>query len=152
MQTRRDPWILSGGGDVEEIVTELGKRQFLLTDVRAKQAVRVFASRWAMSYLRGPITLAEMDPLLKQQGTWYEQEGMDDLTEAAVVNYAPPLAAETPIIFGQPSPGVARPSVLLRNRLSVQRVTLDLYREIEECWKFPIYAKPTKSFMLEFDI
>jgi hypothetical protein len=33
---------------------------------------------------------------------------------------------------------MAKPSVVVRNRFSVQRVTLDLYREIEELWRIPV--------------
>ncbi len=54
---------LADGRDADDAVAGLGKREFLLDDVRAKPRVRFFSSRWAMSYLRGPVTLVEM-PLL----------------------------------------------------------------------------------------
>jgi hypothetical protein len=130
---------LADGRDADDIVAALGKRQFLLTDVRARERVRVFGSRWAMSYLRGPVTLAEMDPLLERQDSQTEKdEATEKAVENAIVRHAPPLAAETPVVFQQGSSGEARPCLLVRNRLSIQRATLDLYREIEECWRFAI--------------
>ncbi len=51
-------------GEVDRQVASLGKRQFLLVDVRSDGPPRAFASRWAMSYLRGPLTVGEMRPLL----------------------------------------------------------------------------------------
>jgi hypothetical protein len=45
---------LDDGRDPDDLVASLGKRQFLLLDVRAKKRVQLFSSRWAMSYLRGP--------------------------------------------------------------------------------------------------
>lgn len=50
--------------DPDHVVASLGKREFLLYDVRASERIRTFSSRWAMSYLRGPVTLSEMSPLI----------------------------------------------------------------------------------------
>jgi hypothetical protein len=130
---------LPDGRDADEIVAGLGKRQFLLTDVRAKQRVQTLGSRWAMSYLRGPVTLAEMAPLLETAAT---EAGASEASEASTgadaATQAPPLAAEISIAYDEDGYGMARPSVVVRNRLSVQRTTLDLYRELEETWRFPV--------------
>jgi hypothetical protein len=130
---------LPDGRDAHAIVTALGKRQFLLNDVREKMRVRTLGSRWAMSYLRGPVTLAEMDSLIERQADKFAKNAVDDaVTEPVVGSHAPPLAVEIPVAFGSGSTGRASPSVVIRNRCSVQRATLDLYREIEEVWRFPI--------------
>ncbi len=47
----------------DRTVATLEQRQFLLAGARVG-APRVIASRWAMSYLRGPLALAEIKPLL----------------------------------------------------------------------------------------
>jgi hypothetical protein len=125
--------------DADDIVAGLGKRQFLLMDVRAKQRVRTFGSRWAMSYLRGPITLTEMGPLLDRQGVVGEQKAaVEDKTEVGSRDQAPPLAAAVAVAYDRDASGLASPSVVVRNRFGVQRTTLDLFRQIEEVWRFPI--------------
>jgi len=121
--------------DADDIVAALEKRQFLLTDVRGKQPVRTFASRWAMSYLRGPVTVAEMGPLLEEVEQATEVE---DDTVADIIPKPPPLAAAVTVAFTEDGSGMASPSVLVRDRFSVQRTSLDLYRELEELWRFPV--------------
>ncbi len=126
---------LPDGQDADDIVASLGKRQFLLTDVRDKQGVRTFASRWAMSYLRGPVTLAEMGPLLEktEQATEIEEKGA-----AGTLPKAPPMAANVPVVYAADAAGLATPSLLVHDRLSVQRATLNLYRELNEWWRVPV--------------
>ena len=128
---------LPDGRDADDIVAGLGKRQFLLTDVRAEQRVRVFGSRWAMSYLRGPVTLSEMGPLLERQVVDARPKTAAS-TGAGSARQAPPLAAAVSVAYSDDGIGMASPSVVIRNRFSVQRTTLDLYREVEEVWQFPV--------------
>jgi hypothetical protein len=45
------------------MVSGLAKRQFVLHDVREKGPV-VFTTRWAMSYLRGPLTRDQVEQLV----------------------------------------------------------------------------------------
>ncbi len=55
----------AGGTDVAELdraIGALGKRQFLLVSAKAN-APRLFATRWAMSYLRGPLTKEQVATL-----------------------------------------------------------------------------------------
>jgi hypothetical protein len=131
---------LPDGGDADDIVSALGKRQFLLTDVRAKQRVRRLGSRWAMSYLRGPVTLTEMGPLLDRGlGKVAPKEPIETRKRGATsASQAPPLAAAVSVAYADDGSGMASPSVVVRNRFSVQRATLDLYRELEEVWRFPV--------------
>jgi hypothetical protein len=51
---------------------------------------------------------------------------------------APPLASAVPVSYAEGGSGTASPSVLIRNRFSVERTSLDLYRELEETWQFPV--------------
>jgi len=131
---------LPDGSDADDIVAGLGKRQFLLTDVRAKQRVQKLGSRWAMSYMRGPITLAEMGPLLDRHigGVAPEEPIEGPKRAAASASQAPPLAAAVSVAYADDGSGMASPSVVVRNLFSVQRTTLDLYRELEEVWRFPV--------------
>ena len=131
---------LGDGRNADEVVASLGKRQFLLTDVRAKQRVRTFSSRWAMSYLRGPVTLTEMGPLLRKpdEPTDAPPDRPKPSAGRDSRSHAPPLAASVAVAFAADGEGLAAPSVLVRNRLSVHRTTLDLYRELEELWNIPV--------------
>ena len=55
----------AGGTDVAELdraIGALGKRQFLLVSAKASQP-RLLATRWAMSYLAGPLTKEQLERL-----------------------------------------------------------------------------------------
>ena len=57
---------LPGGIDkpeLERLISGLGKRTFLMRNVHDEIPV-VFRTRWALSYLRGPLTLAEIGTLM----------------------------------------------------------------------------------------
>ena len=76
LQTERDKMrvleglegLEAGGGfdrrDLDKIVSSLGKRVFLLHNVHEPEPV-VFHTRWAMSYLRGPLTRQQIRRLMK---------------------------------------------------------------------------------------
>ena len=49
-------------GAIDRMISGLGKRQFLLHNTREPEP-SVFSTRWAMSYLRGPLTREEVDRL-----------------------------------------------------------------------------------------
>jgi hypothetical protein len=52
--------------EIDRIITGLGSRVFLLHSVHADGPV-VFNTRWAMSYLRGPLTRLQVRDLVRQQ-------------------------------------------------------------------------------------
>jgi hypothetical protein len=59
----------SGAVDVgafDAVIGDLGKRQFVLSSTKEAQPA-VFTTRWAMSYLRGPLTRAEVGSLMEGQ-------------------------------------------------------------------------------------
>jgi hypothetical protein len=72
LQTERDKLrileaLTSASGDIDvdefdEIISGLGKRTFLLHNTR-DTAPTIFTTRWAMSYLRGPLTRDELSKL-----------------------------------------------------------------------------------------
>ncbi len=56
---------VQGGSDmktIDKMISGLGKRQFLLHNTREPEPV-VFSTRWAMSYLRGPLTRQDVKTL-----------------------------------------------------------------------------------------
>ncbi len=52
--------------DYSKLITRLGNRVFLMHNVHDKGPV-VFTTRWAMSYLRGPLTLPQVRELMKDR-------------------------------------------------------------------------------------
>jgi hypothetical protein len=129
---------LPDGRDADDIVAGLGKREFLLTDVRSKAGAATFSSRWAMSYLRGPVTFAEMGPLLKKGPPNTSVETGVGLPGAGGRRQPPPMAAEVTVRYAARAPGTASPEIVVRDRMTLQRSTLDLLREVEEFWRVPI--------------
>jgi hypothetical protein len=80
-------------GDMEETLAGLGKRVFLMNNVHDGEPA-VFQTRWAMSYLRGPLTRREIKRLT------------GDVESAAVQPLAPAtVEPSTPSV----RPAVARP-------------------------------------------
>jgi hypothetical protein len=84
-------------GRMEEILAGLGKRVFLLNNVHEDAPV-VFQTRWAMSYLRGPLTQSQIRRLMAP----YKAA---PVTTTAPVAQAPP----TPLEQVAPAPVVAAP-------------------------------------------
>ena len=78
LQTERDKGRLldgmsaaAGGVDVKEIgdtISGLGKREFVLRRA-GKDTPDVFTTRWAMSYLRGPLTRDQISALMQDRAT-----------------------------------------------------------------------------------
>ena len=132
---------LPDGRDADEVVAALGKREFLLTDVRAEQRVRSFSSRWAMSYLRGPVTLAEVGPLVAGQdepAAAAPSPAAQPKSTPSVRSQPPPLSVSVETVFAADGAVLAAPHLLVKSRLSVQRTTLNLYRELREVWLVPV--------------
>jgi hypothetical protein len=104
LQTERDKARLMDGlqgaaagsldrGRLDEILSNLGKRVFLLHDVHEEEPV-VFQTRWTLSYLRGPLTRPEIKRL------------MDPRKQAAAPAPAPPqmTVAAAPRAVSEPRP------------------------------------------------
>jgi hypothetical protein len=54
-------------GTLDKIISSLGKRVFMLHNVHESQPV-IFNTRWAMSYLRGPLTRMQIRDLMNEVG------------------------------------------------------------------------------------
>lgn len=81
--------------EMEQILAGLGNRIFLLNNVH-EDAPEVFESRWAMSYLRGPLTRTQikslMEPIKAQVNTVVPMA----TAAAAAAQTAPATSAATP--------------------------------------------------------
>jgi hypothetical protein len=86
-------------GQMERILGRLGNRVFLVNNVH-EDAPEVFETRWAMSYLRGPLTRTQIKTLMEP-------------TKAALTVAAPPPSAPVPAAAAPPGarpPGAAMPA------------------------------------------
>jgi hypothetical protein len=129
--------------DADEVVTGLDKREFLLVDVRDERRTRTFASRWAMSYLRGPVALGEMGPLLARDDAALPATGEAAATRdrGATTSLQPmPPVTSTAVRqrYATEAIGRVQPELWARDRVTVERKTLGLYRVQDEWWRIPV--------------
>jgi hypothetical protein len=88
--------------EVDKLISALGKRVFLYHNVNEKQP-EVFQTRWAMSYLAGPMTLTQIPELNKLAGVKDLAEVHTNLgrnTPTATVRMAGSASAEKPKVGG----------------------------------------------------
>jgi hypothetical protein len=130
----------SGGEEAAVVVAGLGRREFLLDDVRRQPRVTRLVSRWAMSYLRGPVTVAEMRPLVGAQHDGDRESRRSAAPPAGEVGAtAPPLLDHAAANrFDPAASGLARPWLLVRSRTVVSRAGLGLHRDLLESWRVPV--------------
>ncbi|MBN1153559.1 DUF87 domain-containing protein [candidate division KSB1 bacterium] len=135
LQTERDrdrvlDGLLSASGDskfnkqdFESIINNLGKRVFLLHNVHEKEPV-VFHTRWAMSYLAGPLTRTQIKTLMADKSKrssikMSHEEGNAPTSTTTATSHHAPLIPEIvqyymPIRSARPEGGklVYRPHLL----------------------------------------
>ncbi len=85
-------------GSIDDRISALGKRTFLLHTTGEREP-RVFTTRWAMSYLRGPMTRAEVASITR------------DRPAAADADARPPIAKVDDVTNPQPPAGGAMPPI-----------------------------------------
>lgn len=83
-------------GEMERLLAGLGNRTFLINNVHEDEPV-LFQTRWAMSYLRGPLTRKQIASLTEKQGV--------PVPAAPAATLAPPVVSEAP--EAAPMPAVA---------------------------------------------
>ncbi|HEY7564378.1 MAG TPA: DUF87 domain-containing protein [Acidimicrobiia bacterium] len=99
----------AGGVDLDTLdrqISGLGKRQFVLHSTR--QAPRVFTSRWAMSYLAGPLSKAQVGELTPDQAGGVIP-GVEEPVEPVTTPTPPALEG----VSGQPSVATGTPVAFL---------------------------------------
>ncbi len=120
LQTERDKARLlegmapaAGGVDVAALdasITALGKRQFLWHRTGSDLPVR-FGSRWAMSYLRGPVTGAQLALLPGREEVPVAGSTAAPAPAAAPAPDAAPVLEAAPVLDAStPAPGVDAPA------------------------------------------
>jgi hypothetical protein len=136
-------------GELERILSGLGKRVFLLHNVHDKGPV-VFETRWVMSYLRGPLTRGQIGRLMKGR------KAQPSAPPAAAMAEAPPpvsapapaggravLDPGVPQVFlplrDEPAGMLYRPGLLGLARVSfVDRKSRETLRTDEEALLLPL--------------
>jgi hypothetical protein len=104
---------------LDRLISGLGKRVFIMNNVHEKQPI-LFQTRWAMNFLAGPLTRAQIPALNKLAGAGYQfAAGGEPLSVKA-----PPQAPESesasvpdgfePIPAAVPVPAAAAPSPAVR--------------------------------------
>ncbi|HPC84086.1 MAG TPA: DUF853 family protein [Thermoanaerobaculaceae bacterium] len=122
---------LAGGG-AEKVVAGLQPRQFLLAGARV-DTPQVITSRWAMSYLRGPLTLAEVKPLVA---------GLALPAPAAAADPAARAAVDLPGVdeLYASAPGL-QPAVLVEGRAVYRKAAPAVQREVVASWVAPFSGR-----------
>jgi hypothetical protein len=69
-------------GEMEQLLSKLGKRVFLMNNVHDDQPI-VFQSRWALSYLRGPLTRTQIKALMDARETKGDQPATPGVASAS---------------------------------------------------------------------
>ncbi len=105
----------AGGTDVGALDTAIGglqKRQFLLVSAKSNQPV-LFQTRWAMSYLRGPLTKDQIATLMKDAPRVEAPQPAvappvaAAAAEATATTVAPPVASGVTVAYLDPTAGWA---------------------------------------------
>ncbi len=136
LQTERDKSRLmeglksvSGGPgatrELEQTISSLGSRVFLLHNVHDSTGPHIFMTRWAMSYLRGPMTREQIKGLM----AGYKAESAGAV-ESAVSGATAKKAARAPLGMS-PTPPAIDPSVQ-QAFLPVRRAVEDALREFHK--------------------
>jgi Helicase HerA, central domain len=104
LQTERDKDRLldgmsaaAGGVDIKAVgdtISGLGKREFVIR-LAGKDKPEVFTSRWAMSYLRGPLTRDQIEQVMGTE-TATREPPATAVPAPATKDAAPPTSTETP--------------------------------------------------------
>jgi len=98
-------------GQIDKILSGLGKRVFLLHNVHEPHPV-IFNTRWAMSYLRGPLTRMQVRDLVGDKPAVTAPVAAAAPTYAASAAAAPEAAAPSPARAAPaPPPEPAKPTI-----------------------------------------
>ena len=166
LQTERDKkrlmdGLTSVGGDVdrsalEETISGLGSREFILHTTRGAPP-RLFTSRWAMSYLRGPLTRDQITSLMGDRAdleTSSERAPQEEATpqvDTDTLAAVPAVADGIPVHYLDPAAGWAsevgaipqgtrfEPALVARVQLLFDETKADLrYKEEWEAVFYPL--------------
>ncbi len=100
---------------ISNIIANLDKRVFLLNDVN-QDNIQIFQTRWALSYLRGPLTKSELKLLVPDKNITPVQPGIKE--EIKPVINAASVNTQMPVL-----PGNVSPNFLQRNIQNTNEAT-----------------------------
>lgn len=89
---RRISDVLGSDPKAEEAISSLAPRSFWFKSLASGETARILKSRFVMSYLKGPMTLAELKPFAAAHRD-------TSATPRIVVHAAPVLAVDTPVMY-----------------------------------------------------
>jgi hypothetical protein len=112
---------------IDKTITALGKRVFLLHNVHELQPL-VFYTRWAMAYLKGPITRAQIPRLNELVGAEVPSEPAGDPAAQSEAVEAPELA-EAEVPTGGAATRIPPPAGVAESFLSNNRTEADALKE-----------------------
>lgn len=141
---------LSGGAsrsDFDRMISALGSRVFLLHNVHAG-APSVFTTRWAMSYLRGPLTRDQVRMLMADAAAPAAAAAVSPRPEAAPRADAPAVAA--PAVAAAAHPATVPPQM----PSSVKQVFVPARRSLQAAladqgWRTPSGSEPRATLRYE---
>ena len=162
----------SGGVDVASVsstIAGLAKREFVLRRA-GKDQPEVFTTRWAMSYLRGPLTRDQIASLMADQKGGQamvtaagsapampaddEMGLMPDIADGIAVRWADIAAPWLPAIGGDPRGTRYEPAIVARVALRYDDDTADLVHDDEyEAVIFPLTEQvdATRAVAIDYD-
>jgi hypothetical protein len=123
---------------IEALLSSLGSRKFLLSNVHDEEPV-VFETRWAMSYLRGPLTRDQIRQLMagRAQATTPAID-VEEASRPATSRQAPPVPPGIPQVFlASPTPLEARVIGAASVRFSDTKSGIESSRDIVLAAEFP---------------
>ena len=165
-----------GGSDmkaIDQMISGLGKRQFLLHNTREPEPA-IFSTRWAMSYLRGPLTREEVARLTadapERTVAPAEAAGAPAAPEPVLADdetpVAPEVAARIPVSYLDPAAPWAKlveanptgtrlePMIAARVDLVYDEVKADLKHD--QTWEAVFYPlgerfDPSDAVVVDYD-
>jgi hypothetical protein len=149
------------GLDFENLIAGVQKRVFLVHDIHRK-APELVHSRWAMSYLRGPLTRDEIRELPPEMTAWQDGGGVKGVakepaataaagpaTAAAAGNVVPPLAPPLRAYFSRRRGGTQAEPYLFVKAAVRYRAGGETWPEETREVAFPLAAAETAAAVLE---
>jgi hypothetical protein len=123
--------------ELDRFISALGSRVFLLHNVHEDRPI-IFHTRWAMSYLRGPLTRTQVRQLMADRKTGEEPARATTPSRPGVRRDVAAPIAEAPEGYSKSAPSLSPnvPQVYLPARLTKKRAVSQLSQEL---------GKPIKS-------
>ncbi|MFA6235313.1 MAG: DUF87 domain-containing protein [Bacteroidota bacterium] len=91
--------------NLDTIISGLGNRIFLMNNVHDDAPV-LFETRWALSYLRGPLTRAQIEILMQEKKRGTSTQAASGATVHATPAAAAPVSTSAPVSTAAPVPAV----------------------------------------------